>query len=274
MIDKIIAIYSIIDDILKLIGHQDDERRIMTDAEIITTAIVSALFFYSNLQKAMDFMKSSGLIKNMLSKSRFCRRIHRLSDMLDDIFHQLGMLLKEINVSSEYIMDSFPIPICDNIRIPRCRMVRSEDFRGYISSKRRYFYGIKIHILSTADGIPVEYTFLPGSFHDINGLNALCLNLPEGSKVYADSAYIDYDLEDTLKEEDSISLMPIRRRNSKRVDELSVRDDKRKKRKYIETLFSCISRLLPKWIHAVTLNGFLLKVKTLIFAFTLNRVFL
>jgi hypothetical protein len=38
MINKIIGIYAITDDILKAIGHQDDCRRLMTDAEVLTTA--------------------------------------------------------------------------------------------------------------------------------------------------------------------------------------------------------------------------------------------
>lgn len=274
MVNKTIAIYSIIDDILKATKHYDDKRRTMTDAEVITTAIVSSLFFSGNMEKARAFMKSTGIVKDMLSKSRFCRRIHALSDMINDIFHQLGMVLKEINVSTEYIIDSFPIPICDNIRIPRCRIIKSEDFRGYIKSKRRYFYGIKVHILTTSSGIPVEYAFLPGSFHDIRGLNAICLNLPRGSEIYADSAYIDYDIEDILKEIDNISLQPIRKKNSERYDEPVVRHYKKLTRKLIETIFSSISYLFPKWIHAVTLDGFLLKVRLFILAFTLDKVFL
>ncbi len=42
--DKIIGIYCIIDDILKGIGHKEDERRKVSDSEIITTALVSALY--------------------------------------------------------------------------------------------------------------------------------------------------------------------------------------------------------------------------------------
>jgi len=41
MVNKTTAVYSIIDDILKSINHYDDKRRSMTDAEIITTAIIS-----------------------------------------------------------------------------------------------------------------------------------------------------------------------------------------------------------------------------------------
>ena len=47
---------------------------------------------------------------------------------------QIGMLLKEANIHMQYIIDSFPVPICDNIRISRCRIVTGEEFRGYILS--------------------------------------------------------------------------------------------------------------------------------------------
>jgi len=58
-------------------------------------------------------------------------------------------MLKSIGATTEYLLDSFPVPICDNIRIPRVRLARSEDFRGYIASKKRYFYGIRVQLLVT-----------------------------------------------------------------------------------------------------------------------------
>jgi hypothetical protein len=39
MLNEIISIYAITDDLLKAIGHNEDCRRQMSDAEIITTAI-------------------------------------------------------------------------------------------------------------------------------------------------------------------------------------------------------------------------------------------
>ena len=39
MLNEIITVYAMSDDLLKAIGHNDDCRRDMSDAEIITTAI-------------------------------------------------------------------------------------------------------------------------------------------------------------------------------------------------------------------------------------------
>jgi len=163
MLGEIIAIYAITDDLLKAIGHREDLRSQLSDAEVITTALVAARFFGGNHQNAQDYLKEHGLMPKMLSKSRFNRRLHRLFLPLLDLFDCLGMVLKSINSSTEYLLDSFPVPLCDNIRIPKVRLVQSEEYRGYIASKKRYFYGIRVQLLATKDGIPVEFAFLPGA---------------------------------------------------------------------------------------------------------------
>jgi len=53
------------DDLLKAIGHDDDIRGDMIDAEIITTAVVAAMFFNGNLILACAYMKDHKFIPNM-----------------------------------------------------------------------------------------------------------------------------------------------------------------------------------------------------------------
>ena len=210
----------------------------------------------------------------MLSKSRVSRRWHRLFLPLLDLFDYLGQILKSLNSSSEYLLDSFPVPICDNIRIRSAKLVSSEDYRGYIASKKRYFYGIRVQLLSTADGIPVEFVFLPGEAHDTRGLKALPLNLPEDSVIYCDAGYTDYDAEDDFQQCERVSLKVMRKKNSRRADEPWVAYIKQHLRHPIETLFSQITQRFPKSIHAVTIDGFLLKVAAFIMVFTLESAFI
>ena len=115
-------------------------------------AIVAALYFGGNHEQARKFLKEAGYVPNMLSKSRFNRRWHRSADLFWSLFHLLGETWKELNEHSIYIVDSFPIAVCDNYRISRCQIYRDEAFRGYQSSKRRYFYGLKIHLMITETG--------------------------------------------------------------------------------------------------------------------------
>ncbi|MDR1458998.1 MAG: hypothetical protein LBI60_02140 [Bacteroidales bacterium] len=56
----------------------------------------------------------------------------------------------------------------------------------------------KVHVVATADGIPVEDTFTAGSIHDMNGLRQMPLNFSESSEIIADLADTDYDTEEML----------------------------------------------------------------------------
>jgi hypothetical protein len=48
------------------------------------------------------------------------------------------------------------------------------------------FFGVKVQVITTGSGIPVEIAFLPGSAHDTRAFNVLSLDLPPGSEVYGD----------------------------------------------------------------------------------------
>lgn len=274
MLNEIIAIYAITDDLLKAVGHQNDCRAQLSDAEVVTTSFVAARFFSGNHQSAQAYLKDHELMPQMLSKSRFNRRLHRLFLPLLELFDYLGSILKLISPTTEYLLDSFPVPICDNIRIPKVRLVHSEDFRGYIASKKRYFYGIRVHLLTTRDGIPVELAFVPGEANDVRGLNALPLSLPADREIYADAAYTDYQAEDDLFDTDAIVLQVARKCNSTRPDSPPLRYIKQATRHDIETVFSQITARFPKSIHAVTIDGFLLKVSSFVLLRAIEAAFI
>ncbi len=108
---------------------------------------------------------------------------------------------------------------------------------------RRYFYGVKVQVLTTAQGIPVEFCFVPGSESDVQALKKLPLAVAAESRIYADAAYTDYKTEDLMKQEDGIELMTGRRSNAKRKDEPRIAFLKEQTRKGIEAIFSEIKAL-------------------------------
>src|SRR5437660_11223281 len=103
------------------------------------------------------------------------------------------------------------------MRIRRAKIDADEQFRGYQASKKRYVYGLKIHLMVTQDGQPVECFLTHGGFGDVDALKYYAYELPDGAIIYADKAYNDYEIEDLLQELDHIKLIPILKKNSKRV---------------------------------------------------------
>ena len=266
---RIVAVYCLCDDMLKALDHRDDPQCQMTDAEVMTTAIVAALDYGGNLDKARRMLQTEGYIPNMLGKSRFNRRWHRNANLFLTLFSLLGETWKQLNSKSIYVIDSFPVSACDNYRIQRCRLYRGEDFRGFQASKKRYFYGLKIHLMITETGQPVEFFLTSGNYSDTSALKLYDFDLPEGAKLTGDKAYNDYDVEDMINEA-GISFIPLRKKNSKRPVPPWVHYLRSSYRKLIETTGSLIEQLLPKHIHAVTSRGFELKVALFVLACSIN----
>ena len=273
MCDHTLAIYCFVDDFLKASGHTEDRRCEVSDAEVLTVAVIAMLYFGGNFEKSRLVLHEFGLMKRILSRSRFNRRVHRLSNVLQMLFHRLGSILKTLNWESRYLLDSFPVAVCDNIRIPRCRLVKDELYRGRVQSKRRYFYGVKVQVMTTIDGVPTEFCILPGACHDLQGLAELAFDSLAESEVFADAAYTNYEWEDYLLETERLRLQVPRKANSKRTREPFVETYKQMFRKRIETVFGEIQKLFPKKIHATTLNGFILKIGLFLFAYQLDKAF-
>jgi hypothetical protein len=274
MDDAIITTYYLCDEFLKAIGHHDDPQVRLSTAEVMSVALVAATFFGGNVEASRSFLDEYGYIQKAISKSRFNPRLHAIdSSLWQQLFDLLAEVFKQNNSDQSYVVDSLPVAVCDNIRIRRSKLYplqeHGEAFRGYIASKRRYFYGLRVHLVSTASGEPVEFTLAAASEADISLFKELKLELPEGAIICADKGYTDYHYEDLL-EDVGLHLKAQRRKRSKREMPAWVEFLSKPIRQYIETVFSKLSAMLAGKIHAVTPRGFELKIVCFLLAFSIQ----
>ena len=73
-------------------------------------------------------------------------------------------------------------------------------YHGRCASKRSWFYGLKVQVVATSDGIPVEFSIPAGAESEQTGWRGLPLDLPEGSVLYTDADYPDYVAEELFNE--------------------------------------------------------------------------
>ena len=255
------TLYTLISNFLIVLEHKEDKQAKMSDSEIITAYILAFYAHCGNYAKALWSLKQNKDIKYVLSRSRFSRR---LKPIIRQIFHLMAEMAKQNCLVFQ--IDSFPVKVCHNIRISRCRLVHGEDYRGKNESKREYFYGFKVHILTSENGHVVEFQIVAGEAHDSKAFDLFEFDLPEGSETYADSAYTTYYMEEILKEAFGIDFLPVRKINSKHTDNRqSVNYWRQHKRHIIETFISMIKGLYPLNIHATNLKGFIFKIFGFIF---------
>lgn len=258
----IVTVYVTIDDTLKALGHQTDQRAQVSDAEVLTVAVVAALYFQQHHERSLCILRQVGYIQRQLSISRFNRRLHALRERLEDVIWVLTMLARDGEV---FIIDSLPLPVCRRVRAKRCRKVQGAAYFGYCAAKDEHFYGLRLHWVCSERGIPVTFQVLPASYHDLRALDALIPALPSGALVAADKAYLSARVEARLLAHTGVRLVVARRKNmlpNTPADDAFIRLH----RHTIETANSQLERMGNQRLHAPTLNGFLLKLHAALLA--------
>jgi len=270
---KTIVTYVVCDEVVKLLGIREDPQIKMTLAEIMTVAIISAIQYSGNLEKARRALSCINYIPNMLSKSQLNRRLHGTSDDIwNAVLKRLSIEFEKCNLEQEFVIDSCPIPACRLVRQNKTKLYKDKKYLGYCAAKQEFFIGFKLHMVSDAKGNPIDLLLRPACESDIKVLKKIDLDLPKNSRLYADKAYNDYVFEDSLFQKKYIHLIPIRKKNSKRKGSDFLECIRKKKRRIIESAFSCIEKLMPRSIHAVTIAGFKLKSMLFVLAYAFNKV--
>jgi hypothetical protein len=276
---KEIFSYYLIDEYLKNCGHHIETKCSasgncpkLSDAEIIFVFFMSFSDYGGNYSKSMSSLFRAGFIKNKLSRGQFSIRIYKLYPYIYQIYCLFSEIAKQNN--KKFSLDTFPISVCHNIRIKRCKLLKDERYRGYNSSKRQFFYGVKVHLITATDGTVTEFEFSPGAVEDLAGYNLLNFDLPQGSELNMDKAYNFYQKEDLLCEIAQIKPNVIRKSNSKKEDNTPYQNYiKQVERRHIETDISVIQQQFLKKIHVTNEAGLYLKILGFILAYNMETFF-
>jgi hypothetical protein len=269
MEQRMITIYCLIEEFLKgVMGKEEHKLAEISDSEVLFLGYLAVSDFNGNYKKAYYYGMGMKLV-NKVEYSRFTRRINQLEEVIEHLFVFLGELFTKLNGSQIYSVDSFPVEICQIQREKRSKLWRDVSLKGYNASKKKYFYGFKVHMVVTTNQEPVSCYISEGSTHDTTASYAFLHNLPKNSIVIGDKGYISGKLESFLAQF-GIELSTLKRKNMR--SDLNHRV-KRKIRKGVETAFSVITAKFGKVIRATSIRGFFVKLKLFILAYSIDKFF-
>jgi len=72
--------------------------------------------------------------------------------------------------------------------------VRGRIYCGYCAAKQEKFFGWRLQLVCTTEGVPVSFVLLPGSLHDLTPVHELLFGLPQGAKALGDKTLFSHDL--------------------------------------------------------------------------------
>lgn len=194
---------------------------------------------------------------DLCHRTNFNRRRKRLTEYI----LRLNERLAESMTQGEhyFIVDSMPIPVCKIVREKRCKICR-ENFetapdKGYTASLEKWFYGYKLQLVTSSEGVYRSMELTKASQHDIHYLDELKYVLANaGVTLIADRGYMSGPKQLELFETSGIVLATPMRRNQRNYVAFPLLYKKRRRR--IETLFSQLcDQMMLKRNYAKTFNG-------------------
>ena len=110
----------------------------------MTTAVIAMLFFGGNYQKSLTCLADAAIFSQFLSRSRFSRRAEPHDGVPAFDFQSVGQYFQRTqfwNLAMQ--LDSYPVAMCQNIRIKRNRLTSKFPTKKLIAAisraKSEYF---------------------------------------------------------------------------------------------------------------------------------------
>lgn len=172
--ELIIACFCLIDDILPSVleGKRLRERGFaprLSDSEVVTMEIVGTYLGYNQDKALFEYFQFHwhhffpGLLE--VDRSTFVRQAANLWAVKERIWCLICDTLLSYDPSTA-IIDSFPLPVCQFARAPRCSRFQGEAGFGKDHTIRQTFYGFRVHARLAWPGVITHLYLAPANLHE------------------------------------------------------------------------------------------------------------
>jgi hypothetical protein len=245
--EMFLIVFCLIDDLYKRsvpdsvryrVGH---DRIDFSDSEVITLSLMQeALSNDSELSFHRIVAKNYGhLFPDLLERSRYHRRRKALLGVQLHLLRQLMDLFKKL--AAWLVIDSAPVETVHFVRSQSGKASIPEATYGYIPTKKRHFFGFRLHLLISERGAVVDFVLSPADVGE-RAVAEYLLSAAPGTKALSDNGYSGFWLSNLFGRHGGrlwFGQRPSRRVASKAAARL--RRFHRGKRALVETVFSMLA---------------------------------
>ncbi len=212
--------------------RKNKEKAKMSDAEIISIQLLIECLHKTQNSGYLFLRANYPNLVNYVDRSRF----NRLVTSLFTVIRAIRRKMPRNENSENKIVDSFPLIINKFGRAFYGKKLREYSSYGYCASKKEWYYGMKVHVITDLYGNPIEYLLTRANIDDREALYELS-DIVYIDILFGDKGYIG-KISEELKNEKGIKLYALKRGNSKNPLPKTFRNLISKLRRRIETTFN------------------------------------
>jgi len=216
------ALYVRTDDLLKESPHRAPWRPVagisplISDAELVTLAVMQALLGFTSEAHWLRYARAHlrGMFPCLPQQPGYNKRLRALAATMSWL---IAVLARDTSVWSDdvWVADSTPVECGRSRETARRSDLAGWAQYGYCASHSRYFWGLRLHLLCTLQGLPAAF-MLTGAKADERQVLLCMLGDPAlvtgraGQVIIADKHYYGREFETTLAGQGLHLLRPAR----------------------------------------------------------------
>lgn len=190
-------------------------RPSFSDSEVMTLMLASEYVPYPGELQFVGYMRANyhHLFPNLLSQSQFNRRARSLRKLIEQLRRDW---LRDLGLTEEthYLLDTKPIPVVGYKRSKKHSDFAGSAAYGYCSSRKFYYFGYKLVMITTTNGIPMAYDLVPANTDERKAAEAVLMAL-QNSTVIGDKGFIGAEWQSKIQEQTGSQLFTPKRENQK-----------------------------------------------------------
>jgi len=174
------------------------------DAELVTLAAVQALLGYTSEARFLRWAKTHlrPRFPYLPTRSAYNKRLRRSTGMLQHIINHPYRVSPSFE-DSLWLVDSTPVECGRSRETTRRSELAGWAEYGWCASHSRYFWGLRLHLVATAAGLPILWALAPAKADERDiALEMLAQSglTPAGQTIIADKGYRRAAFEETLNQ--------------------------------------------------------------------------
>lgn len=194
-----------------------------SDAEVIAIYLWGVLRGHQEIQDIYDGTRDhlGDWFPKLPAYATYVQRLNRLSGLFAPLIERIqqDFPIQMEGAKMIRLIDSMPIMIAKSQRSGTAKVAANIANKGYNSTKKTYYYGVKLHILAFRRSgklpLPDYIGMTAASEADINVLKNIAEDI-HLTPVYADKAYIDETLSQLLEQQEAPLNTPVKKKKGQK----------------------------------------------------------
>ena len=186
-----------------------------SDSEVMTLMLAAEYLPFASESQYLAYIRANhrALFPQLLSQSQFNRRARGLRYLVEQMRRD-WLLDKGLGQANVYLLDTKPVPVLGYKRSKkRSDFLGSADY-GYCASRHLRYFGYKLVMISTVDGIPLCYELTAANTDERQAAETV-LDSINNVLVIADKGFLGADWQARIQRETGNRILTPRRKNQK-----------------------------------------------------------